>query len=199
MTSFNFTRLIPSLIVVGSTNPVKTKAVKSVLQPLSDHRLDFKSVSVDSAVSYQPFSSEETCQGAINRAVGALRKVSRADWGIGLEGGVSQVKYKDQKGKIVVEIVEVAWCAIINRQHNIALGGGAQFQLPPVITNRLKQGEELGPVIGELTNDINMKKKQGVVGVLSANLLTRQSIYEQLVKLALVKIISQSKDKKWWQ
>jgi len=100
---------------------------------------------------------------------------------------------------MVAEITEMAWCAIVDRDQNIALGGGAQFQLPPLITERLKQGEELGPVIGELSQDVNMKKKQGVVGVLSNNLLTRQSIYEQLVKLALVKIISQSKDKKWWR
>ena len=114
--------------------------------------------------------------------------------GIQLQSSNPQLKTKRQR---LYEIIEIAWGAIINRQHNIALGGGAQFQLPPIIANRLKQGEELGPVIGELTNDINMRKKQGVVGVLSANLLTRQSIYEQLVKLALVKIISQSNISLW--
>ena len=199
MVNFNFTHLIPSLVAIGSTNPVKTKAVKAVVKPLSRHRLTFRSISVDSAVSCQPFSDNETRQGAVNRAVEALKKIPQAGWGIGLEGGVRQIEYKNQKGKAIVEIMEIAWCAIVNHQGSIALGGGAQFQLPPIISHRLKQGEELGPVIGELTNDVNMRKKQGVVGILSANLLTRQSIYEELVKLALVKIISQSKDKGWWE
>ena len=47
---------------------------------------EITSLSVPSGVSAQPFSDEETMQGAINRAKRALEE--GAPIGIGLEGGV---------------------------------------------------------------------------------------------------------------
>ncbi len=189
--------LIPSVIAVGSTNPVKINAVKTVLDKPTLNQITILSTEVESDVSHQPRSDRETRQGAINRASVALKNTPSADWGIGLEGGVRDIKYNYQ-GKNKEELIEVAWCAITDRQGNLALGGGAEFQLPNLISRKLKAGGELGPIMDELLNDHDVKKKEGAIGTLSVNLLTRQDIYEQLVKLALVKFISLTKQPQWW-
>ncbi len=193
------THLIPPIIVVGSTNPVKINAVKTTLSALTQKPLTILSYPAVSNVPEQPFSDSQTRQGAINRAFDALKHTPKANWGIGLEGGVRTINYTDQKGRVIKEIIEVAWCAIVDKTGNIALGGGVEFQLPPVITQRLQKGEELGPIMDDLLNIPDVKKKTGAIGVLSNRLLTRQDIYQQLIKLALVKIISQHIQPKWWQ
>ena len=193
------THLIPPVIVVGSTNPVKINAVKTTLSTLTQKPLIILSYPAPSNVPEQPFSDAQTRQGAINRAFNALDHSPQAHWGIGLEGGVRTITYTNQKGRVIKEIVEVAWCAIVDKTGNIALGGGVEFQLPPAITKRLQKGEELGPIMDDLLNIPDVKKKIGAIGVLSNRLLTRQDIYQQLIKLALVKIISQHTQPNWWQ
>ncbi|NOY14704.1 MAG: DUF84 family protein [bacterium] len=195
----DLTDIIPNIIAVGSTNPVKIKAVEHTLQALTANKLTIISRSAQSGVSEQPFSDTETRQGAINRAFDVLGHTPSAKWGIGLEGGVRQISYQTQKGRVVHQIIEVAWCAIVDKKGNIALGGGVQFQLPPIITQKLKAGGELGPVMDKLVNGTDIKKKQGAIGILSQKLLTRQHIYRQICKLALVKIISQHLHPNWWK
>ena len=74
---------------VGTVNPAKVQAVEMVLHNESFHVV---AVDVSSDVSAQPFSDEETIQGAINRAVKALKETG-ADIGFGLEGGVTETEY----------------------------------------------------------------------------------------------------------
>ncbi|MCX6349578.1 MAG: DUF84 family protein, partial [Candidatus Aureabacteria bacterium] len=59
------------LVAVGSTNPVKRRAVAAA-----------------SGVSSTPLSNEETIAGARRRAQ-AARRAARARWGVGLEGGMA--------------------------------------------------------------------------------------------------------------
>ena len=54
-------------VVVGSKNKTKVGAVEKVWKDA-----EITSISVPSGVSAQPFSDEETMQGAINRAKRAL-------------------------------------------------------------------------------------------------------------------------------
>ena len=65
-------------LVVASTNPVKLRAVKEGVQAaLPDLELTIDSIHVDSGVSDQPASDEETLTGAENRARGA--RIARPD------------------------------------------------------------------------------------------------------------------------
>ncbi len=189
---------IPKIIAIGSKNPTKINAVKTVISELGFEKIEIVSKEVNSLVSLQPRSDEETRQGAINRATAALDSIPKAEWGVGIEGGVREIKYFYRKN-LTTEIIETAWCAIIDRKGNIALGGGAEFQLPPIITAQIKKGKELGPTADELLGRKEIRKEEGVIGVFSNNFLTRQVIYEQLVRLALVKIIDLSQHKNWWK
>ncbi len=91
-------------IVVGTKNPSKLSAVKIAVDKLfpltsasnadSEQKLSHTIVGVDvpSGVDPQPKSAEETLTGAKNRAMAALKEVPDADYGIGLEGGLEQVR-----------------------------------------------------------------------------------------------------------
>ena len=74
-------------VVVGSKNKTKVGAVEKVWKDA-----EITSLSVPSGVSAQPFSDEETMQGAINRAKRALEE-GEAPIGIGLEGGVMKTEH----------------------------------------------------------------------------------------------------------
>lgn len=77
------------LVVVGSTNPVKVKAVENMFREWRLHA-EIRGMEIDSGVGDQPMSDEETIQGAINRANGALQSDPQAVYGVGIEGGVTE-------------------------------------------------------------------------------------------------------------
>ncbi len=194
----NLTTIIPSIVAVGSTNPVKVEAVKHLFQEHSTKAITVLSAAVNSGIADQPRSDKETRQGAINRSRQILKHYPQAEWGIGFEGGVRKITYLRQ-GKKIQELIEVAWVAISTRKGELALGGGVEFQLPPIITQKIEAGGELGPIMDSLTGEKDLKKREGAIGILSHHLLTRQEIYEQLLKLALVKFISLHHLPSWWK
>lgn len=76
-------------VAIGTLNRAKTNAVRNVINTYFDE-VEFLEVDVPSNVSEQPFSDEETRQGAINRAVNTLQ-LTGADLNFGLEGGVREL------------------------------------------------------------------------------------------------------------
>ncbi len=62
-------------VVVGSKNKTKVGAVEKVWKDAT-----ITSLSVPSGVAAQPFSDEETMQGAINRAKRALEEGGSSNW-----------------------------------------------------------------------------------------------------------------------
>ncbi len=71
-------------IAIGSVNPAKVKAVEEACKE-QDIDVIITPMSVPSGVSNQPFSDEETIQGAVNRATNCLLE-ENIEIGIGLEG-----------------------------------------------------------------------------------------------------------------
>ena len=172
-------------VVVGSGNPVKVEAVRRVF---SEAFPGCEAVSADvlSGVSEQPMSEEETIKGARYRAKKALEGDSSALYGVGLEGGVYEQGTK---------LFECAWCVITNRDGEEGMGGGLRFELPPVVSEKIRAGGELGPVMNELLKREDVKKQEGAVGVFTKNGVTRTGAYQQLVHLALMKFVSPD----WWE
>lgn len=161
---------------VGSTNPVKIMAVSCVFKSLWPDA-EVIGVEVSSGVSHQPMSEEETRRGAVNRAREAL---GNADYGVGLEGGVQEVGN---------ELFECAWVSVVSKSGEVGLAGGLYFELPEKIANRIRRGEELGPIMEEIMK-YDVKRNDGAIGVLTKGMLSRQTAYEQVVKSALVRFVS---------
>ena len=161
-------------IAIGSTNIIKRKAVKAVLGPLYPEA-EFVSVKVASGVPAQPIGDTQTRTGALNRARAALRQ-AEATFGVGLEGGVQETEFG---------MMTTAWCVILSADGRLGVGGNACVLLPEAVAERVRGGEELGAAMDWLTQRRDTKHQNGAIGILTANLETRQSAYEVIVRLAL--------------
>jgi len=164
---------------VGSKNPIKVAAVENAIKMIW-HDATIVAVDVDSGISNQPMSNEEAIEGAINRAKLSLQQTN-TDIGIGLEGCVHDTKY----GMIVS-----GWVAAVDKNGKIGIGGGGGLLLPEKIASELRNGNELGPVMDKFIGSHNTKQKQGTVGILTNNLVSRSKSFEKSVIYALAKFIN---------
>jgi inosine/xanthosine triphosphatase len=167
-------------IAIGTMNPAKIKAVKNAI---SLDQATFHPVSVPSGVSDQPFSDEETIRGALHRAEAAL-KAGNAEIGIGLEGGVIETPY----GLFLCN-----WGAIVDLKGNRFIAGGARIPLPFDIADEIRKGKELGIVMNEFTKKNNVSKHEGAIGILTNGYITRDIMYEHIVKMLFGQYIFQQK------
>ena len=166
-------------IAVGSTNPVKIEAVRSVVQHLWPEA-QIEGISVPSGVSEMPLSEAEMIAGAQNRAVAARLQLS-AVLGIGLEGGLHEEAF----GWVLQ-----GWVAVVDRNGRSSLGSGTTLPLPKHIVQRVLAGEELGHVMDDLLGEKNVKQKGGAIGALTAGLIMRQDAFTHSVIYALAPFIS---------
>jgi inosine/xanthosine triphosphatase len=158
------------IVAIGTKNPAKVHAVQDTL---IRERLTFVSVKVDSGVADQPFSDEETLQGALNRAKGALT-IANASLAFGLEGGVQETP----QGLMLCN-----WGALIHGDGGEWIAGGAKVPLPEMIVKRLYAGEELATIMADVTGQANVRKKEGAMGVYTAGWVSRKELFSHLVKL----------------
>jgi inosine/xanthosine triphosphatase len=159
-------------IIIGTKNPAKINAVQTAFD---GYQAEFVTMNVASGVSEQPFSDEETINGAVNRALNALHE-GEGDMGIGLEGGVQ----KHGNGLYLCN-----WGALAVKGKEPFVAGGARIPLPKEIANRLIAGEELGPVMDEYTHKENIRKQEGAVGVFSNGRVDRAEMFSHVMKLLI--------------
>jgi len=159
---------------VGSTNPVKRSATESALGDLPGASVE--SVAVASDVSEQPVGERETVRGAENRAKNVL-DAGDYDLGVGLEGGVAEVGAADG-------LFLLMWAAVTDGERT-GLGAGPRLRLPDAIATRVRDGEELGPVMDDVLGMDDVAEKQGAAGALTGGIIDRESALEQAVAGAL--------------
>lgn len=174
-------------VVVGSQNPVKVWAVEEAFRKYWPE-IAVVGVEVVSGVGEQPMSENETMIGARQRARAALEVDRVADYGVGLEGGVTEIGSR---------MFECAWACVVKRPADAkamageeGLGGGLYFELPDKIAQRIRKGGELGPIMDEMTGEENVKQKGGAIGMFSKGRLDRRQAYVQIVLSALIKFVS---------
>lgn len=158
-------------IIIGSKNPTKIAAVENSFR---GHReVEFISLDVSSGVSEQPFSDEETIEGAVNRATRAIVQ-GNGGIGIGLEGGVHETSH----GLLLCN-----WGALATPDMAPIIAGGARFLLPEEVAARLRAGEELGPVMDDYAKKKNVSKQEGAVGILTNGLVNRAAMFTHVMNL----------------
>ncbi|WP_067727493.1 DUF84 family protein [Oceanobacillus damuensis] len=155
-------------IVIGSKNPTKIQAVNDIFP-----EADITSMDVESGVSAQPFSDEETKQGALNRARNSMGSLENAI-GIGLEGGVMYVDH---------QLYLCNWGALVTPDGSIFTGSGARIVLPAEIEEGLNDGKELGDLMDGYAKKQEVRKKEGAIGIFTNDLLSRQEMFSHVVKL----------------
>ncbi len=164
-------------IIVASLNPVKAEAVLNGFQrTFPEEEFKIQTVSVSSGVSDQPMTDKESRLGAQKRAENARRSYPDGDIWVGVEGGCD---YLDG------EMVAFAWIMILSEDRR----GSAQtalFRLPGEVQSLVESGLELGNADDRVFGRENSKQKSGAVGILTDDVVTRTTLYEQAVILALI-------------
>ena len=164
-------------IVVASRNPVKVNAAHEAFTTMFPGRLyTVEGVSVPSGVSDQPMSDAETLEGASNRVSGAAALVPSADYWVGIEGGVEE---RDR------QLAVFAW-VIVRSPGGEGRGRSATFFLPDRMTQLIREGTEMGEANDIVFERSDVRSKNGAVGVLTGDVVTRTSFYVQTVVLALI-------------
>ncbi|PWA09484.1 DUF84 domain-containing protein [Pueribacillus theae] len=157
-------------VAVGSKNRAKLLAVERIA---SDMGMNVFVHPVPSGVSPQPLSDNETKEGALNRARGALQH-PKCSIGIGLEGGVD---------KLENQWFVCNWGALVDAGGIEIVSSGARFLLPKAVCCELVKGKELSTVMDEFAGKKNIGQSEGAVGIFTNGLVTRSEMYEHLVKI----------------
>jgi inosine/xanthosine triphosphatase len=149
---------------------VKLAAVERALAPTREATVE--AVPVGSGVAEQPMGHGETRAGARRRAERALPGY---DLGVGIEGGVAE-KY----GGLWL----VMWAAVTDGGR-WGWGSGPSLVLPDRIADRVRAGEELGPVMDEVLGEDDVARNQGAAGALTAGSIDREEALASAVAGAL--------------
>lgn len=164
-------------IIVASLNPVKTEAVLSGFTRMFPvETFIVEQVSVDSGVEDQPLSDRTAKQGAENRAQQARLAVPGGDFWVGVEGGCDVLDG---------EMISFAWVVVLSKT-SAGSSRTAHFILPRAVRKLVEAGLELGDADDQVFGMENSKQKIGAVGLLTDEVVTRTTLYEQAVILALI-------------
>jgi len=171
------------IVVVASSNPVKVRAVESAFAAVfPSEAFEFVSVDVESGVSDQPVSDEETRRGAVNRVHAARDTAPDGAFWVGLEGGIERIDG---------ELMASAWMAVLGRGGKLGLSRTTGLPLPPKVREYIDQGMELGEANDRVFDTVNSKQAGGAFGLLTNGRMTRESIYAQTLELALLPFASE--------
>jgi inosine/xanthosine triphosphatase len=174
------------IIFVGSKNPVKVNAVKQAVAHVWPDCL-IRGIEVPSGVNSQPTSDDETRQGAENRAKAVLAQglielqnegmnlEKEEVLGVGLEGGVFT------QGK---QMWSTVWSAVTDKSGHLYVTNGSRMKIHSIIAQKIWQGEEMGKVVEELSGQLDIRTKQGMIGLVTNNFVDRTEEYMHIVKLA---------------
>ncbi|MDA1604198.1 DUF84 family protein [Bacillus cereus] len=155
-------------VVVGSKNKTKVGAVEKVWIDA-----EITSLSVPSGVANQPFTDEETMQGAVNRAKRALQE-GEAQVGIGLEGGVMKTAHG---------LFMCNWGALATSDGRVFVAGGARIELPDDFLKPLEEGKELSEVMEEFVQRKDIRSHEGAIGIFTDDYVDRTELFVHVVKL----------------
>ncbi len=181
---------------VGSTNPCKVESVRKAFEKLGFTNVELVSLNAPSGVSDQPFSDQETIQGAINRARAVMESIPELDFAVGLEGGVieSSSRHGGETSASASSseldcMFLTNWGAIVDVKGNVSVGAGHRVQVPVRVARELRKGRELAHVVDEWCNGSEIHKKQGTIGVLTNNLITRETMFSDVVICAFARFL----------
>ena len=176
-------------VIIASHNPAKIRAVNEAFAlQFPGKTIDLVPASVDSGVSDQPFSDEETRHGARNRARNACDMHPGANFWIGLEGGIETI---DE------QLMAFAWMAVLGPDKRIGEARTVTLPLPPAVKALVDQGLELGDANDKVFATVNSKHQGGAFGLLTNGIYTREGVYTEALVIALVPFVNELYKSVW--
>jgi inosine/xanthosine triphosphatase len=168
---------------VGTTNKAKLEAVRLATKEMWPDAV-INGYEVESGVDKQPMTDDETKRGSENRAQRAFEAGVKEKGefkqqeclGIGLEGGVTLIGN---------ELWSTVWVTVVDQAGQLFSANGARMKLAPQIAQPILDGEEMGPLMARIMRIDDIKQKQGMLGVVTQNYISRTEEYGAIAKLAI--------------
>lgn len=174
------------VLAVGTRNPVKVVAVTNVVKRIFKDEFRVVQVEVSSGVPKQPIGLGQTILGAVNRARQARKVVSGAEYGVGIEAGLTRVP------RTITGYFDIQFAAVIDGKDRVTIGCGSGFEYPPeVLSEVLGREKEIGEVMEVLSGTKNIGERMGAIGYLSHGELDRCALTEQAVLMAFIPRINE--------
>jgi inosine/xanthosine triphosphatase len=175
-------------VVVGSKNPIKLASSEQAFSTyFPNETIEYLAAETESGVSEQPMSVEETIRGAVNRAMNACRPGT--DFSVGIEGGLSLYDIDGQEHGI-----EISWACVYDCRTGVhELASSAGFPIFPQILDQIKAGKALSEAMHDEYGFVNLGQRNGYIGWLSNDVITRQSSNFEAVLLALSSLCKEEK------
>ncbi|GAM20239.1 hypothetical protein SAMD00019534_034140, partial [Acytostelium subglobosum LB1] len=179
------------VVAVGTTNKAKVRATQDALDLMfptsttNNSNNKVLSVAVESCVRAQPMDDDETIRGATHRAKQALLLNPEAEYGIGIEGGLSNINGT---------WFECGWVVTFNRiyiQGQMGISSTCRFEMPErVMKGIIEEGKELADVMDELTSQSDVRSNEGAMGIFTNSLLQRHYVCMHAVVFSFSRFIS---------
>lgn len=175
-------------VLVISINPVKIRAAQEAFSSFYDNPVistvnitDIDPKGVHQRV--QPIGEKQTYEASRWRVEWAKNHQSTYDFYVGIEGGV--VLTPHNKPRIIV------YSSVSNGLF-IETVRGCEIPLPQHFYEQLLNSHhaELGDLMTNVSGITNIKQKEGAVGFLTRNVVTRFDILKQSVLMALIPFIN---------
>lgn len=184
-------------VAFASKNAGKIASFTAAVQSCGLAAVEVVPVAVDSGVSAQPFSCEETRRGALNRCLAALAAVPEADAAAAAEGGIEHVPRMgggdEAEGATATatEAFVMGWCCIVVRKDmSVSWGSSARLPLPRSFEREVRAGKELSQVIDAVASKTDLRSSSGVEGLLTGGGLDRIAAYQQAWCCALSRFVT---------
>lgn len=167
-------------INVGSKNNIKISAVQETLDLYSDFKhAAVEGINIQSAVSEQPKSMEETVRGALHRAKTAFQN---CDYSFGIESGLMQVP------NTKTGYMDFTVCAIYDGSR-FHLGLSPALECPPIVIKHVFEDNlDLDGALHKsgITQNQDIGSAEGMIGLLTKGRITRKDYTKHAVMMAMI-------------
>ncbi len=178
------------IIAVASNNIPKVSACKNVINHLKDElshgeNIEIINRDIESDVRAMPLNLDDLMNGSKNRAKKIFKLLKEENrfptFSIGMEGGFF-LKYSSDRNSPVTFLQ--SWSYVYDGEKGYWGSSGA-IEVPQNISSKISDtGRELGEIIDDIAKVENVRSKQGTVGVLTNNRVTRQDFFESALLFA---------------
>lgn len=160
-------------------NPVKIAATQQGFERMFPEEVfEIVGVNAPSGVSDQPMSDKETLLGATQRVENAMGAEPNANYWAAIEGGIEE----DKDGEMCV----FGWMVVRSKEGKTGKGRTSIFYLPSTVAKLVREGKELSDADSIVFGRENSKHKNGIVGLLTGDAITRTQYYAEAAVLALI-------------
>lgn len=168
------------IINIGSTNPIKVSAVQELILDYPDLKdAAVNGTEVQSGVSEQPKSLEETVNGAMNRAKACF---NNCDYSFGIESGLMAVPGTK------TGFMDVCVCAIYDGKE-LHLGLSSAWEAPKEVVKHMVEGGlnmNDAALKAGFTNNPKVGSAEGLIGIVTKGRLTRKGYTMEAIRTALI-------------